>query len=123
MNSNKVVTAVFKSDTMITPGIGLVNIKVNDSYNKIYSYYGEPESRSDMSTYFWITYRQKYGVDFLIYNSTQQMFEFRLNSGVAWQVTNGTFFGDTLTHLLAISGGALQTFDPTYDQASSCAFG
>lgn len=96
-------------DNIIYPGIGLKNIQVGDTLDKIIEVYGEPEDSAEGSNTIGLSYREKKGMNFLLRKESEKIIEIRFNSGFDGQLENGLKIGSELDEVLNKSFGALKT--------------
>jgi hypothetical protein len=83
-------------DGSIHMGEGIDDIKLTDGYDEISLIFGEPEDREDTDTTVWLSYREEYGLDFLLSKDMEEILEIRINDGYEGKTDEGIGIGDDL---------------------------
>jgi hypothetical protein len=88
----------FNENTIITEGVGINEIKINDPSSKIESVFGNYSKKTNYVTYNYWEYNN-YKINFCANSSTDKITEIQFNSGFPGKTTNGINFNSTLSEV------------------------
>ncbi|MGA1822375.1 MAG: HAAS signaling domain-containing protein, partial [Thermoplasmatota archaeon] len=104
-------------------GEGLDGIDLDNEVDDIYREYGTPEAKEETASTLWLSYRNRYGLDFLLSNDGATILEIRINEGFEGRTEEGIGIGGDLDDVFLKISEPLLSIDANWDDTHETARG